>query len=259
MIVFVTLSLVCAASLYKFKNVSIHVATPSGKLVYSKSDDINNDGKKEEISLYISGDEINGLTATFFVVGSSVVVPGHNPEDHFTIVDLGGQNKLKAIVMTDDGPSNDYISYFYVLGKTDFKKIGELQGAIDDMAFSGDGVVSTLARGKILDTWFYRKSYKLDVDGNLQPVAENFYLRVAPVNPMIMRVSLPVTVQPEESSQTFTVPEKSKVTILGCDNVSWCELSYEGIMGWFKVVNFDKISVLNLSAAEVFDGLSVAD
>ena len=98
----------------------------------------------------------------------------------------------------------------------------------EELAFDGDGGVTGLVRGKILDTWFYQRMYELSKDGELEPVMKDFYERVEPKDGVTLLVPLSLSLESKEGSETFAVSAKTKGVILGCDDVSWCKAKFNG-------------------------------
>ncbi|GEM_PF-6864156 len=215
----------------------------SGSIVsYSKDyynslqEDINGDGKKENISITV--ERLGGsVTTTLYVNNFSAIVPGYDPVEFFGIVNIDNGDKIKEIAVIDMGPSDDYTTSFY--------------------SFDGLGKITTQTRGKILDTWFYADDFIISKKHELVHVPKNLYARDTAVT---LLVTLPLQKSPINSQIVTTLQKDEAVKITGCDDVMWCIVKKaNGVNGWFAVENFDSIVGTGLQAQDVFSGLSNAD
>lgn len=228
--------------------------------VFSKTADIDNDGKEETINLFITKNEVIGAETTLSIGDLSVEVPGNNPRSNFEIVDINSEDKIKEIAITDEGPSSDFVTYFYAFGQNKWREVGNIPGDVNGMTFSRKGSVVTLARGKILDTWFYKETYELSDQGTLNVVPKDFYVREAPIDPLTVLQTFNPQISPIDSTTSVALKKDDIVTIVGCDNIEWCKIqTTDGKQGWFALENFNIIKGAEIQVGEIFAGLSNAD
>lgn len=232
---------------------------PVGTGYLSHMEDLDGDGKKDAISLTVAQDAVEGSQTILTVNKSAMVVEGQNPQGSFHIIDADTTDVWKEIAVEDLGPSNDPSVAFYTYASGVLIHLGTMQGLVDDMLFDSKGGVTTVSRGQILDTWFYKDTYTFD-GATISRVPQDFYARLSPQGVVTLLRKMSFATSPENSKVSLTVPKGNVVTIVGCDDVKWCQVrSDDGETGWFSVHDFNVIDGVNLPATEVFDGLSVAD
>ncbi len=223
---------------------------------------INADINSDNIAELIVWDTRNSASTGYseLHINEKVVqVSGWNPRGDFGIVDINTNDQLKEIAVSDYGPSSDHTTRFYIYDNKNIIEVGFLSGTYDKIVFDGRGVLTTRARGRILDTWFYEDEYTLSVTHQLIRAPKDFYERLDS-RPMTVLISIPLYKSPNASSTTLNFKKGDIVTITGCDDIEWCAVKNEqGVVGWFALHNFDVIRGIEISAGEVFDGLSYAD
>ena len=238
-----------------------HLQKPTGPEPNQYTDlkrDLNGDGVMETIKLEIQNPEENRYQAILTVNGSSIIVPGGNPEGYFGIVDINTQNLLKDIAVIDEGPSNDYTTTFYTYDGRTLVTNGTIDGQYRNMKFDGKNGVTTTTRGNILDTWFHDDDYVLSGNKFIHK-PRKFYERRGTTK-VIVVTPLPLQRSSTDKSITTTLKKGENVKIVGCDDIAWCMMTdSKGIQGWFAVKDFNIITAVNLPASEVFEGLSYAD
>ena len=225
--------------------------------------DLNGDGPIEKISLPSPAKlQINNQATTVpyvYDVGTTRVteVSPQSPDGFFGIVDLDLNDKQKEVVVTDGGPSSDYITSFYTWNGTQIVKIGVIPGSYGQMKFNGTGTVTTQTRARVLDTWFYKDDFKL-VNNTLTHIPKDLYLRNSTNT---VYVELPLVRSPKDPTVVTTTSKNEVITIIGCDNIAWCKIkTSKGIEGWFEIENYNFIKSIGMHAGQgVFDNLSSAD
>lgn len=227
----------------------------SDQPVFTDSADLDGDGSKEEISLYLIKDDINGGKAAVQVGNSIVEIRTDNPEESFRIVDLERSIKGKEIAFTDGGPSGMGTTTFYSYRNNRLSKISSVPGGAESIIIHGNGMISTSVRAQIFDTWFFVQDFLLEEDG-FKPISREFYYRPLG-NPITTKVQLPLFTEKSTTSETFYVPEGSQVEVVGCDNVSWCKIEFGSRVGWINITE-SVVNNLNINLDQVFDGLLVA-
>lgn len=221
----------------------------------SLKEDINGDGKEENITLTVK--RLPGfVTTTLRVNNFSRIVPGYDPVGNFGIVDIKSGDKIKEIAVVDMGPSDDYTTSFYTFNNSNLLFMGTIQGSYKEMIFDGLGKITTQTRGKILDTWFYADDFVILENHELVHVPKNLYARDTQVTVLVL---LPLQTSPMNSQIITTLQKDEVVKITGCDDMMWCVIEKaNGVKGWFAVDDFDNIIGIGLRAQEVFLGLSNA-
>ncbi len=245
----------------------IDPATLQANQYLSTTTDLNTDGVPDTISITVTGDSAEGTTTTIAINGTSAVFPGTNPEGWFGIVDINTADHEKEIAVSDLGPSTDYTTGFYRFDGSSIQLVGTTQGRYEEIQFSGNGILSTNTRAKILQTWFYTDGFSLNTDHKLGHIDQHVYL-IDPTTPsahltMLQDLSLYTDTTMTTDAIATTLKKGDVVQFIGCDDVAWCEAkSSAGILGWFYVEEYSTIvkpGGTKAPAGEVFEGLSQAD
>lgn len=232
---------------------------PVGTGYLSHMEDLDGDGKKDAISLVVVQDTVEGDQTILNVNENATVVEGRNPQGSFHTIDLDTTDVRKEVVVEDLGPSGDPTAAFYGYTSGMLIRLGTTQGFVEDMTFDGEGGFTTVSRGQILDTWFYKDTYAFN-GATITRVPQDFYARLSPQGVVTLLRKMSFVTSPENSKVSLTVAKGDVVTIVGCDDVKWCQVrNDDGETGWFSVHDFNVMDGINLPANEVFDGLSMAD
>ena len=228
---------------------------------FSKTADLNLDGTNENIVLAIESLSRGwGRRMKLTIGNETVVVPGSNPEEKITVVDLDASDEFLEVAIGDFGPSGDPTTNFYRFDGVHIKHLGVIPDLTEGMIFDTKGMVTATVRAHILDTWFYRANFRLNESFTLTKVPDDFYERINAPTEVKMLKLLPLQLSPTNSYSAGAVVEGQTVTILGCDDVAWCQLKpANGAPAWFEVKDYNVIVELGLTSGEVFDGLSFAD
>ncbi|MFA5842364.1 MAG: SH3 domain-containing protein [Candidatus Gracilibacteria bacterium] len=223
--------------------------------VNTMTTDLNSDGIMDQISF-----EIPKTLDSFTLQVNDALVEGNeqNLKSYIEIVDIDPTDSFKEIAVSDYGPSSDYRTFFYFYDGKNLISMGETQGIPGlNMTFPGNGTFITQTRGQILQTWFYEDQFKLTDAHSIENIPQDLYEMNTPV---IVLQPLPLQKSRTDSEQVAILEVGESATILSSDNKEWCLVETStGVQGWFVIENFDIIKGTNLSATEVFDGLSMAD
>lgn len=234
----------------------------------SYTTDLNSDGVLETIAIEVKGNSIEGTSTVVTASGSSITFPGTNPEGFFGIVDIDIADHEKEIAVSDFGPSGDLTTGFYRFDGSVLRHVGTVQGTYGNIAFPGNGLLTTTTRASILQTWFYTDTFTLGTDRTLAHVDKDIYLidPTATEAHLTMLQDLPLHTDASSVSATSivtTLKTGESVTFIGCAKEDWCKIqSATGIAGWIAIEGFDtiiKIDGTRVIAGEVFEGLSNAD
>lgn len=238
-------------------------AEKNGKIVGTAQIDLNGDNDIDYVSLSMMPDadpRLRSVHPELTINDVSIAVPGTNSVGYFGIVDLNIHDGQHEIALSDLGPSDDYTTSFYTFDGKTIKFIGTTEGLYERMQFNGDGSFATTTRGHILDTWFYRDSFALTDDNSLVRVSKDFYERENPDSPVIVLMTIVLQKSPSDTRNAITLRKGDVVTIVGCDDIAWCQImNAQGITGWFAVEDFYIIKDTGKPATDFFEGLSYAD
>jgi hypothetical protein len=220
--------------------------------------DFNNDGIFDQVTLRISDAPELGKSATLRIEDSVMVIPGTNIQG-ITSVDVNIADGMQEIAIADAGPSSDPTTSFYAYDGTTIFFMGTVPGINDQITYDGNGGITTISRGSILDTWFYRDTFSVNDDHKIVRIPQEFYERIKPSASVTMLADLALQQSPINHATAITLHKGDVVKIAGCDNIKWCKVeTSQGTTGWFAVEDFNIIPGVG-EARMIFDGLSNAD
>jgi len=237
----------------KIKNIEIY---DRNKEVYV---DLNGDGIEEKILYKTNGEDFSyGNACELLVNGQEIRLEGSSFLNSFAIVDIDKRDKIKEIVISDEGPSSDYISeFFYYDGKKTLE-IGTIEGLYDfGIKIGGLGEFSAISRADILHTWWFDRLYKLNSHHKIVEIEQDVFDANYSV---FVKKPLKLYVSRDSKSDSFMLKEGTVVNLAGTDNKEWCLVeTKDGKRGWFALEGYDEIRGTNLNAWEFFIGLCYAD
>ncbi|QIB26356.1 SH3 domain-containing protein [Caloranaerobacter azorensis] len=191
---------------------------------------------------------------------NNLVIEGElgNYSNNFAIVDIDKNDNLKEIIISDYGPSNDYVSYFYCYDGQNIIKMGQTEGLFEyGIKIDGMGKLSARTRSKILQTWFFDKYYTLSKEHKLIEVPQDIYITNYDV---FVKRPIKLLKNRGNSDDYFILNEGQRMTIVGTDDKEWCLVETKtGERGWFAVDEFSIIRNEGLDAYKIFGGLCYAD
>lgn len=247
--------------------------------------DLDGDGKQELIQFDAPGyDEY-----TLHVNHKSITARGDNLLGYCSVIDLDTSDSQCEIMVRSIGPSNDDSFQLFRWKDGNIELIGEADGLLDQV--QGNGYCSVWIRASILQTWFLQDMYKLNDEGILTDVGQDYFPLAAEIklrdgdayyreippdftqirkegsymyqyNILTMLRDLPVVAAPGDCQPAGVLKKGELVAFLGSDNRQWVKIQGEsGIVGWFEVRNFSEIVIdgKGYYASEFFDSLSYAD
>ena len=218
--------------------------------------DLNGDGIKDEINF--SSDESEFVLE---INDSKIEDFGAYLEGNYYIVDIDKEDDYKEILISDWGPSDDYVTFYYYYDGNEIVSMGITEGMYSDswsnIVIKGNGTIGTSTRGGILHTWFYKDYYKLDSNHKLVHVPQDLYEMTWEVT---VKKSIPLLESRDSDKVIAYLEVGEKATILSSDDVSWCFVKKEdGTKGWFEIEGYSKIKGTDYTGEEVFEGLCFAD
>lgn len=217
------------------------------KVTIAVSEDVNGDGKEENIKLdyYNRALTVNDMT---IAAGSTSV------KNKLAIVDINKKDLLKEMVIKQRGYSDyDEVIFYYFDGKT-FVGKHCINGS--DFFVDGSGKFTTTnKRSQTFFTWSHDVEYNLTENYGFQEVSKEMY-------PLSIKLKVKHELQLQKSKTdkeiATTLKVGEEVELIGCDDKTWCCIrTSSGVIGWFEVQG-QHIKVLNLHSADVFDGLFFA-
>ncbi|SFN42222.1 hypothetical protein [Proteiniclasticum ruminis] len=237
---------------------------------YYTEADLDGDGIKDTISLRTAinpyYDEV--ISYELHVNEEVMSYEGEMISPLFHVTDLLATDNLLEIAVSEEGPSSDYATVFYRYMNGKLTVLSKLEGFLgkipnSDMSGNlivhGDGRVSTLSRGQVMQTFFYEDEYLLVSPTELKHVEKDLY-------PMETKVTLlkklKTVVSRSDSSIAYEFQPGEKAVLLETDNRSWVSIRNEdGEISWFRIKDFGMIldQEENGFSTDFFDGLNMAD
>lgn len=225
--------------------------------------DLNGDNVPEHISMTLSQstDPINPMTIATLKINDVLLALeklGGTPEDTFQITDINYQDRMQEVAVMSDGPNGQRSTTFFHFDGKKIIRLGTIDGGTPRTMFiDGSGNIITKTRGAILHTWFFNDEYAL-INEKFVHIEKNFDVMNWPVT---MKANLVLATSQTNPTIPGTLIAGDSATIIGCDNVEWCQIvsNTNGLTGWFSIKDFDTIVNNNKIAQEVFEGLSAAD
>lgn len=238
------------------------VDSSTTQVVATAQADINADGTDENIalSLELATDPLDRAIYSWLIVNNQrVLVSGVNPLKYIGIVDFDVSDSKREIAISDLGPSGDYTTNFYSFDGSSIIHLGETQGLFDQVQFLGDRTFITITRASIIDTWFYKDIFQLNAENKIERVPQVFYERIG-TNPVKVLAEFSLQVSPTDSTAALLLTPDEEVTIIGCDDIAWCQIeTSSGGTGWFAIEQFNILKNTGKPITDYLEGLSYAD
>jgi hypothetical protein len=215
--------------------------------------DLDGNGIKDSILF-------NTYHQTFQLTVNDITINGQGDcvIDSFAVVDIDNKDKVKEIVISELGPSDDPNSTFFFYNGSEIKQIGKVYSLFyRGIVFDDLGKISIHSRGAFLQTWFFNISYHLDENHILTKIPDQIYKTN---NCLFLKQSLKIYFSRDENSDFTIIEPTTTITIIGTDNKKWCFVETEnGIKGWFFVDNYYFINGTGVKSFDIFYGLNYAD
>lgn len=217
--------------------------------------DLDGDGVADRI-LVSGSPKAWGLFDDFEVQIGGARLAGHGAsvDSTFAIVDIDRADARLEIAITEQGRSDDYSTRFFTLDGDSILDMGTLPGSYE-MTIDGSGIIHTMARGRILHTWFHPSHWRLDSSHRLVEIELPLYAMNSSV-----RVLHPLSLQraPHDRRRAVRLHAGENATILASDDRRWCLVrAASGAVGWFAVD--EEWMIGGREARDTFEGLSFAD
>jgi hypothetical protein len=225
--------------------------TSSEEDVYYLFKDINNDNKKDKISIsFIESNHciININNALLELYGNSLL-------NQFSVVDINKNDNYKEILIFENGASMDPSTTFLCYDGKDIYNMGNISGFFNTYDFNGNGVFYAPIIGKLFYMNLYCEHYVSNKRIKIKP--KEFY----EVEKKVI-IKYPLTlVQSKNSDETVCKLDiGEEATIIGTDNINWGLFKTEdGKEGWLHIQDNGKVEGTDKYIYEVFDGFIFAD
>lgn len=215
--------------------------------------DVNGDGLEDAIQWTVTGNQA--------VLRINDAVFEHRGEafaSYFGISDIDLEDGRREVIISDLGPSDDYVSTFYSYDGQRIARMGQVGGLAEyGIHIDGSGSFSAQTRGNLLHTWFFDKHYTLTADHKIAERKDEIYRTDCSV---FVKDSVQLFGERSLSRPTLVLSPGIVVTIIGTDNEKWCEVETpDGRKGWFALKHFSTLVHEDRPAEELFFGLSFAD
>ncbi|GAV25412.1 hypothetical protein ciss_13450 [Carboxydothermus islandicus] len=226
------------------------ITANTGEYFYT---DLNGDGQKERVAVKMYKNE--GSFDTFTIKAGNTIYNGEgdNLRGNVYLIDLNPDDKVKELLIPEDGPGNDYKALILRMEGTKILPFGVVYGGPEYQVVPGG--IKAMVRGKLLHTWFYPVTYELR-DGFLKRTEQKWYYMGADVT-VIQDIYL---YKDRERKDLIKFAAGEKATILITDDEHWCLLEDEkGKTGWLYLDGYDTVQLTGKSAREYLSGLNYAD
>lgn len=246
---------------------SLYYNNKKYNLAYENRADLNMDGKLDNVQLFCSYDISKYCNYILKINDAIGKGEGDKVNVRFKFTDIQKGDSFMEVAVSDEGPSDDPSTTFFQYDGNTIRKIGSIEGfygtypgypnLVGRVTIDGSGIVKTMTRGDILQTWFYNDEYILNDNLTLEQIPKDLYLMDTKVT--VLR-DITLKKSRTDNSDGITLKAGEVVTIKESDNKSWCSVvNKKGEVGWFEITKFSVIKDLGINASLVFEGLNYAD
>lgn len=220
--------------------------------------DLNKDSINEKIKVEITEEGKYLLTINDKTYEGDYGIFSQNP----IIVDLVEDDNYMEIIVLDDGPSNDYISYFHYFDGENIVYMGRMEGIFNEGIYVNENKeIISPTRSDILHTWFYKKPYILSENHILEEVPVETYKTNYKV---FIKEDFSIFSEKDENSDILEIKNGQTAIMTETDNESWIKIeTQDGTVGWMRIDGYSTIltndSSEKRSATEILAGLCFAD
>lgn len=220
--------------------------------------DLDGDNVIESVFYSLDDFKINGISYKSEIAA----VYGNQPmTDYFIIADIDKNDNQIEIGLKINGESDDPEIFFYRYNEN-LIPMGSIPTNITKYsdAFDGNGNIKGLMRLSILQTWWATGIWEMKSDNTVALKAQDVYIPVKMSgDDYSLKIALPIYKNKGDNA-IFTQMNPQKINLTATDNKNWCQITgADNVTGWFRIDGYDTITDLELTAFEVFDGLSNAD
>ncbi|HAT88630.1 MAG TPA: serine/threonine protein kinase [Roseburia sp.] len=233
--------------------------------------DINGDGREEEIRYDVkeSGDYA-GYSCVLTIDGTAYELCEYaamvTPETEcFYITDIAEYDNPLEIAVLDDGPSADYVTYFYRYDGNTLEFVGEVGGfpfkeQNDGInGFTGQNGIFGTIRTDILETAYLDGYWWYDSDARKLEYMDDGVHKYQYFTPHKLYVDLPLWKSMDQTSDQVTVSAGQNVFFISSDAKEWIYVrAKDGTEGYIHV-DGENVSNVGRPGTEVFSELNYFD
>ena len=227
------------------------------KDIQSSEVDLNGDGIKDKIKFEPLGDkeELNGFRLevnNLIIERSAEYLDGS-----YSVVDIDTRDKYKEIVISEFGPSDDELTYFYYYNGIELIFMGELKGLHKHIKMNGKGILETFDRNDFFGTLFYQQEYRLTNQHKFTPIPKDMYdikitVTIKQLVPMRDFKNRNIIIRDLEIGE--------KIEVISTDFKEWFFIRDSANKeGWFCVEDIKRLYGEELYYPDIFDGVVYAD
>ena len=248
----------------------------TGKAVHI---DLDGDGDTEEIiyevkdyaGIFRIDGEVYKLEDMVRIDGDGNIYMSTPDEEYFYIADVSPHFDGKELVVTDDGPSDDPVSHFFIYEDGQLQHIGTVLGyPMKQKAWLNgfnSGGVTGYARHTCIETHECYVYYWYNYDERRLEYQDISIYRLLPKPPKSLTMDLQVYTTNDTATPTITLKAQEKVYFMMCDCTGeWILVrGKDGTEGWVHLENDLAnsgdyiVDGVNKPANEVFVGLQYYD
>lgn len=215
--------------------------------------DLNNDRSEDTVLYDTRVEQVNGYDyeMPFLVINGTEYGYQHLEEQlgvymstcsklGYYIVDLDTADGYSEIAILDEGPSDDWVTYFLRYTSDDLIYCGSVTDFPDTMSFYtyGDGSVTAKKRLDILQTWWAPATWRLNADSVLEEQISDIYYPFGQTEDdertNYAKTELALFKEPDKKSETVIIEKGEKLYLTATDNRNWVQITSDsGMDGWF--------------------------
>jgi len=240
--------------------------------------DLNGDGMDDDVYYEPSTDgysighlSVNGTDFTKALYDNGLYTDNLEPK-YYCITDIDTSDKMLEIAIMDYGPSDDCVTHFFRYDGTALKYIGNISGLIissfndkSDLAFNGDGTISSYMRLGVVQTWFAKVNWKLSASGSFEPVPQDLYYPNSDTGCNVTtRVDITAYEKNDAASAKSTLTKGTALTFFATDNKEWLLAETKDKKQFWIHLDSEYGQDVEtpsgyVSSIDSFDGLMIAD
>ena len=256
-----TLILACILILLASINPKVYGARRPNISRMNVKADLDGDGREERIRFASFGMRENQSYNTFVlnIRGVRAVFDGDNLLGSFNIVDIDTADSVKEIAVVEEGPSDDYRTYYLRYSQDKIYMIGSIPSSLraPETIVDGSGIIYARTRSNTIDTWWYLGVYQYNGETErIEEIVQEEYVYGRRVS---LLMDLPLYKDRDMDTVAYIIHKGDQGTITRTDNERWCYFEGDdGEKGYFPVKGTNVLQ-LNKRSSEVFDGLHFVD
>ena len=217
--------------------------------------DLNQDGREDLVQFEVTEPF---RRFTLHVNDQAIDGAGDNLYGYASVIDLDPTDRQLEVMVRSGGPSNDDSFQLFTYDGRTIAAGQPTERTIT--AIAGDGTFSVEKRARLLQTWFYTSTYKLDQGPNISLVPSTDY--PTGNHPVTARRAVPLLASPGGTDVVATIQPGEAAHLVATDDARWVKArTQRSIEGWFEVKPYNDVILDGqpVPAGWVFDGLSSAD